>query len=101
MTTQNKAKFKLGKTVITHGAIEALSNSNQLPDIFLKKHQYGEWGEICEEDADLNNEAVAHEGSTDKQMRVVSVYKTNKNETIWIITEWDRSITTLLLPSEY
>lgn len=101
MTTQNKPKFKLGRTVSTPGAIEALNNSNQLPDLFLKKHQYGEWGEICNEDAELNNEAIAHEGNIDKQMRVMSVYKTSKNETIWIITEWDRSVTTILLPSEY
>ena len=101
MTTHNKAKFRLGKTVITPGAIEALSKSNQLPDSFLQKHQNGEWGKLCEEDANLNNEAIAHEGEEGKQMRVMSVYKTNKNETIWIITERDRSVTTLLLPSEY
>ena len=101
MTNQNKVIFPLGKTVITPGAIDALSNSNQLPDSFLLKHQSGEWGELCEDDAELNNEAIANEGNIDKQMRVMSVYKTNKNETIWVITEWDRSVTTILLPSEY
>ena len=101
MTTHNKPKFRLGKTVITPGAIEALNKSNQLPDIFLKRHITGDWGDICLEDADLNNEAIVNEGNIDKQMRVMSVYKTNKNETIWIITEWDRSVTTLLLPCEY
>ena len=101
MIAQNRPKFKLGKTVITPGAIEALKNSNQLPDIFIKKHQYGEWGEICKEDAELNNEAIANEGNIDKQMRVMSVYETNKNETVWVITEWNRSVTTILLPNEY
>ena len=101
MTNQNKAKFRLGKIAITPGAIESLSKSNQLPDSFLQKHQSGEWGELCEDDADLNNEAIAHEGEEDKQMRVMSVYKTSRDETIWVITEWDRSVTTLLLPSEY
>lgn len=101
MTIQNKPKFKLGKTVITPGVIEALSKSNQLPDIFLIRHVLGDWGGLCEEDAQLNNEAIAHEGDVDRQMRVMSVYKTNNHETIWIITEWDRSVTTLLLPSEY
>ncbi len=101
MATEDKAKFKLGKTVITPGALETLEKANQLPDIFLHKHQLGEWGDICGEDADLNNEAIANEGIPDKQMRVMSVYKTDKNETIWVITEWDRSVTTLLLPCEY
>ena len=101
MVAQNLPKFKLGKTVITPGAIDALKNSNQLPEIFLKKHLYGDWGDICKEDADLNNEAIAHEGNIDKQMRVMSVYKTSRNQTVWIITEWTREVTTLLLPSEY
>ena len=101
MVTQNKPKFKLGKIVATPGAIDALSKSNQLPNIFLQKHQSGDWGEICEDDANLNEDAIAHEGEEDKQQRVMSVYKTDKNETIWVITEWTREVTTLLLPSEY
>ena len=101
MVAQNKPKFRLGKIVITQGALGALSKSEQLPDPFLKRHVAGDWGDICEEDTTLNNEAITHEGDIDKQQRVMSVYKTSKNETIWIITEWDRSVTTLLLPSEY
>ena len=101
MVTQNKPKFKLGKTVITPGAIDALNKSEQLPTPFLQRHVCGDWGDICKEDAELNDQAIAHEGNTDKQMRVMSVYKNSKNEVIWIITEWDRSVTTILLPSEY
>ena len=97
----NKAIFKLGKTVMTPGAIEVLANSNQIPDSFLRRHQSGDWGEIGDEDSALNDESIAHEGNPEKQMRVMSVYKTSKNETIWIITEWDRSVTTILLSSEY
>ena len=67
----------------------------------MKKHQFGDWGDICKEDAALNDEAIANEGDIDKQMRVMSVYKTSRNETIWLITEWTREVTTLLLPSEY
>jgi len=91
----------MGKIVMTPGAIEALRKSGQLPDSFLRKHQSGDWGKIGEEDSALNNDSIAHEGNPDKQMRVMSVYETSKNETIWIITEWDRSITTILLPDEY
>ena len=101
MVTQNKPKFKLGKIVATQGAVEALTKANQTPNPFLKKHQYGDWGDVCKEDAALNDEAIAHEGEEDKQMRVMSVYKTSRNETIWLITEWTREVTTLLLPSEY
>jgi hypothetical protein len=101
MVTQNKPKFKLGEIVLTQGALAALADSNELPDPFLKRHIYGDWGDVCESDAELNNEAVAHEGDLDKQMRVMSVYKTSRNQTIWCITEYDRSVTTILLPSEY
>lgn len=101
MVSINKPKFQLGKIVATHGALEALDQSNQDPKIFLKKHLYGDWGDICNEDAQLNDEAVAHEGEPDKQQRVLSSYKTSKNETIWIITEYDRKISTILLPSDY
>jgi len=101
MVTINKPKFKLGKTVITTGAIDVIERAKQNPTTFIKCHIVADWGEICEEDKQLNNDAIANEGDIQKQMRVMSVYKTVKNETIWIITEFDRSVTTLLLPSEY
>ena len=101
MVALNKPKFKLGKTVITPGALETLENSGQNPTTFLSRHIVADWGNICSEDIALNNDAIANEGNIDKQMRVLSVYKTSKNDIIWIITEYDRSVTTILLPSEY
>jgi len=101
MVSLNTPKFKLGKTVATPGALDALSKSNQSPQSFLERHIMGDWGNVCKEDAALNNEAVAYEGNMDKQQRVLSSYKTSKGDIIWIITEWDRSVTTILLPSEY
>jgi hypothetical protein len=101
MVTINKPKFRLGKVVITQGALEALEKAHQRPESFLKRHVIGSWGDVCEEDAQANNDAVAHEGKPDKQQRVLSSYKTSRNQTVWVITEWDRSVTTLLLPSEY
>ena len=101
MAILNEPKFQLGKIVITPGALAALSSSEQLPDPFLKRHIMGDWGDTCQDDAQLNNQAIANEGNIEKQMRVMSVYKTSRNQTIWTITEWDRSVTTLLLPSEY
>jgi len=105
-------KFKVGKTVATPGAIEALAGHTDLEgfhrDIvvsnetqkFLKRHITGDWGDVCKEDAQSNEDAIAHEG-TDEQQRVMSVYYTENKTKIWVITEWDRSLTTFLLPSEY
>ncbi len=97
----NNAKFKLGRILITPGALEALSKSNQNPSEFLKRHYKGDWGNLCEEDKKLNDAAIEHEGDIDKQQRVLSSYKTALGEKIYIISEFDRSVTTLLLPEEY
>ncbi len=101
MNSDKKVKFQLGKTVATPGALDVLEKAEQNPSIFLNRHQSCDWGNICREDACYNDEAIAYEGDPEKQMRVMSVYQTSKNETIWVITEWDRSVTTILLPSEY
>jgi hypothetical protein len=95
-----KIKFRLGRVVATPGALAALEESNQTAIPFLIQHQTGNWGEVCKEDAKSNDEAIAFEGDADKQQRVLSCYKTSKGERLWLITEWDRSITTILLPSE-
>ena len=96
-----KHKFNLGQTVATPGALAALQDSNESALPFLQRHQSGDWGEICEDDKKLNDEAISHEGNPDQQQRVLSAYRTAKNEKLWIITEWDRSVTTILLPDEY
>ena len=102
MNFTSNPKFQLGKLVATPGSLEVLKKSNQSPTDFLTLHQSGQWGEdLCPEDKKLNDEAVAYEGDTDKQQRVLSSYKTKTDERIWIITEWDRSATTILLPDEY
>lgn len=90
-----KTLFPLGETVMTNGAKEALAESNQLPNEFLAKHQAGDWGLAGKEDGQENDLSVK-EG-----FRILSAYKTVKGEKIWIITEADRSSTTILLPSEY
>ena len=101
MNSHNKIKFKLGQTVATPGALAALEKSNQSALPFLLRHQTGDWGEVCEDDKKLNDEAISHEGDPDQQQRVLSCYRTSKNERIWVITEHDRSVTTILLPDEY
>lgn len=93
--TQNKALFDLGQTVMTHGAMKALEESNELPIEFLSRHQTGDWGIVGKEDWQEN------EFSLKNNFRLLSAYLTAKNEKIWIITEHDRSVTTILLPEEY
>ncbi len=92
---KSKNLFSLGETVMTIGAKEALTESNQLPNEFLTKHQTGDWGTVGKADWRENDLSVK-EG-----FRILSAYKTVKGEKIWIITEADRSVTTVLLPSEY
>jgi hypothetical protein len=68
---------------------------------YLARHSVGDWGTLDVDDRALNDEAVAHEGDLDRQQRVLSAYETRRGDRIWIITEWDRSITTVLLPEDY
>jgi hypothetical protein len=91
-----KPKFDLGRLVATPGALEALEESGQSPSLFCDRHQQCDWGEVCDEDKELNDQSVI-DGS-----RILSAYRTLKGNTkIWIITEADRSSTCILLPSEY
>ncbi|MGR5364374.1 type I restriction endonuclease subunit M [Vibrio mediterranei] len=87
--------FELGQCVMTRG-IEALLRDNLGASlhIYLMRHQNGDWGNTPIEDKITNDEATRTEG------RIMSSY-TLCGETIWIITEWDRSVTTVLLPQEY
>ena len=88
-------KLSLGQIVGTPGALEALDRASQKPEFFLTKHAQGDWGLMCAEDKQLNEESLKEEG------RIHSAYKTLKGEDIWIITEADRSTTTILLPDDY
>ena len=88
-------KFPLGRVFLTQGAKEALSESKQDAFEFLSLHQQGNWGIVGKEDAQENDFSLKN------GFRLLSVYRTSKNEKLWIITEADRSSTTLLLPSEY
>jgi len=86
--------FSLGQVVATPGAIDALAEVNCMPITLLTRHQCGEWGDLCDEDKAANNEAL---GNWD---RLFSAYII-QNVKFWVITEADRSVTTILLPSEY
>lgn len=91
--TTTIAKFSLGRTLITPGAQRELNAD----DVFesMARHARGDWGECSKEDSDEN------ELSLKKGFRLLSVYRDRRNVKFWIITEADRSATTVLLPDEY
>lgn len=88
-------KFPLGQTVATPGALEALQEAGQSASEFLRRHSRGDWGCVGKDDAQLNDLAVNDES------RVFSAYMTKAEKKLWIITEADRSATTILTPDEY
>lgn len=90
-----KALFSLGRVAITPGAVMTLQVAEYHPVQFLARHITGDWGDLPEEDVKENDFALQ------RGLRVFSAYKLDTGSTIYVITEWDRSVTTLLLPEEY
>jgi hypothetical protein len=88
--------FPLGNIVATPGALAALNKNGQTPDEFIQRHVSGDWGDLCDKDKKLNDEAVRT-----KNDRVFTAYSLKDGSKIWVITEWDRSVTTVLLPEDY
>ncbi len=98
-------KFDPGKIVMTPGAIEALANNNELVSKFLVWHIGGHWGQLDDHDRRANDSALK------TGLRVLSSYKLEKGQVIWIITEavdieagenpLQRKLTTVLTPDEY
>ena len=88
-------RFALGQTFITPGAEEALMIAGQTALEFLRRHMCGDFGELPEDDL-RQNDLSLKEG-----FRLLSAYRTAKGQKLWIITEADRSSTTILLPSDY
>lgn len=87
--------FPLGQVVATPGALMALIDAQQGPEEFLLRHVTGDWGTLDEHDRKENELALR------KGLRLLSAYHTSKGVRIWVITEWDRSTTTILLPQDY
>lgn len=83
----------LGQTVITPGALAQIPQADVLRA--LTSHQSGNWGDVCKEDWEENDRSL-ETGS-----RLVSVYHSTQGVKFYVITEWDRSLTTILLPEEY
>lgn len=87
-----QTKFPLGQIVITTNADARLTS--RAVNESLKRHASGDWGEVCKADAALNDDALKHGD------RVLSVYRSGETK-FWIITESDRSVTTILMPEDY
>ena len=85
----------LGQIVGTPGAVNALNESEQNPFELLHRHVPGDRGDLEDEDK-KENELSVKEG-----FRILSAYKLETDVKVWVITEWDRSVTTILLPEEY
>ena len=85
-------RFLLGHVVITPNALATLATEDV--QAALRRHQVGDWGEVCLEDHAEN------ELSLKRDLRLLSVYR-SKGEKFWIITEADRSATTILMPEDY
>ena len=86
-------KFEAGQVVMTPGAAEAVPETVRIAA--LTRHLNGDWGDVCQEDKAANNRAL-RDGD-----RLLSAYHAPDGKRFWIITEADRSATTILLPDDY
>jgi hypothetical protein len=101
-------RFEMGQLVATAGVNEWIAGDDDKMAIrsatlmrMLRRYQVCDWGEVDEEDCEANNIAV------EEGQRIVASYVLEEDirpvgeRKVWIITEWDRSVTTVLFPSEY
>ncbi len=88
------ALFPLGRVVATPGALELLEEAGEKPLRYLARHASGDWGDLDAHDRRENEWSLKH------GWRVLSSYPVGE-KTVWVITEADRSVTTILLPEEY
>jgi hypothetical protein len=93
--SKRTVNFQLGQVVATPAALETLTAAGVDPLELLSRHDAGDWGDLSDEDRKANEVALT------MGERLLSSYKLENGEKVWIITEWDRSYTTILLPEDY
>jgi hypothetical protein len=93
--TGRSQRFEPGEVVATPGALELLRRYDKTPGEFLGRHLSGDWGDLDAYDRRENERAL------ETGARLFSAYAVSPLNTLWIITEADRSSTSLLLPEEY
>ena len=91
----SQSRFPAGQTVMTAGVAELARQGLLDPAPYLRRHLNADWGDLDDGDRRLNNRALTSDE------RLFSSYQVTPDITLWIITEPDRSVTTLLLPDEY
>jgi len=97
-TANIATKFALGKLLMTRGVNHRIADDSQFAKFVidsLRRHARGDWGDMCREDKEQNDYSL------DKRLRLFSAYQSDTLPKIWIITEADRSATTILFPEEY
>lgn len=93
-------KFELGLTVLTRGIADRMGTDmifNSFVYTCLEKYMGGDWGDLDDEDKQVNEDALKY----GERIFAAYIFQKDTDEKIWIITEWDRSVTTILFPSEY
>ncbi|WP_423378123.1 hypothetical protein [Burkholderia sp. LMG 32019] len=94
-TRHTGPRFKLGRIFATPAAIDVLNTARLSIIDLLIRHVRGDWGDLPESDRQQN------ELSVEAGLRLLSCYVLPNGQTVWVITEWDRSATTFLLPGDY
>ncbi|HJR06615.1 MAG TPA: hypothetical protein VJ842_05110 [Pyrinomonadaceae bacterium] len=94
-TTPAPVPFQLGRIFATPGAVDALEASGELAQTYINRHARLEQGTLSDEDHRENLFSVS------RRLRIFSAFKTANGIKIWVITEADRSATTILMPDEY
>jgi hypothetical protein len=92
---RSRLLFPLGQIVATPGALKVLNDFDVDPTSLIQRHNSGDWGDVDEFDAHQNQFAIR------TKLRILSSYPITDTVMVWIITEADRSATTILLPEEY
>jgi len=92
----SQPRFRAGQLVMTAGVNDLVQRGALDPVPYLQRHRHGDWGDLCNDDK-RQNDAALKSGED----RLFSSYQVAPGLKLWIITEWDRSVTTLLLPDEY
>ncbi|CAJ3149017.1 plasmid related protein [Burkholderia pseudomallei] len=90
-----RTRFRPGRILATPAAVEAIADARVSILDLLIRHLRGDWGDLSQSDREQNDLAV------DAGLRVLSSYVLPNSQTVWVITEWDRSATTFLLPGDY
>ena len=90
-----RPRFSPGRIFVTPGVLSALQGTDVSIADLLLRHLRGDWGDISEEDRNQNELSVT------TGLRLLSSYPLPDGKKVWVITEWDRSVTTFLLPDEY